>query len=153
MFVSTFHCFPKLCSSVYQFLFPAFACYPGLFLLRTCYSLFTEIVPLSAELDLAFPSLSLFYLGFSQSFLCSMNVICSIYRPDLTLPCVLQVLLGDMGAGKSSLVLRFVKGQFFDYQVRLVSGHNHSMQVPFATGNDAEESHSKFFSCDIQAHP
>ena len=29
------------------------------------------------------------------------------------------VLLGDMGAGKSSLVLRFVKGQFFDYQVRL----------------------------------
>jgi len=28
------------------------------------------------------------------------------------------VLLGEMGAGKSSLVLRFVKGQFFDYQVR-----------------------------------
>jgi GTPase SAR1 family protein len=27
------------------------------------------------------------------------------------------VLLGEMGAGKSSLVLRFVKGQFFDYQV------------------------------------
>jgi len=27
-----------------------------------------------------------------------------------------MVLLGDMGAGKSSLVLRFVKGQFFDYQ-------------------------------------
>ena len=27
------------------------------------------------------------------------------------------VLLGDMGAGKSSLVLRFVKGQFTDYQV------------------------------------
>eukprot|EP00249_Psilotum_nudum_P018106 c26643_g1_i2 orf=189-794(+) len=26
------------------------------------------------------------------------------------------VLLGDMGAGKSSLVLRFVKDQFFDYQ-------------------------------------
>jgi GTPase SAR1 family protein len=30
------------------------------------------------------------------------------------------VLLGEMGAGKSSLVLRFVKGQFFDYQVRLM---------------------------------
>lgn len=28
------------------------------------------------------------------------------------------VLLGEMGAGKSSLVLRFVKGQFFDYQAR-----------------------------------
>ncbi|GKV11777.1 hypothetical protein SLEP1_g22998 [Rubroshorea leprosula] len=26
------------------------------------------------------------------------------------------VILGDMGAGKTSLVLRFVKGQFFDYQ-------------------------------------
>jgi Ras-related protein Rab-5C len=26
------------------------------------------------------------------------------------------VLLGDMGAGKTSLVLRFVKGQFFEYQ-------------------------------------
>ena len=29
----------------------------------------------------------------------------------------LQVLLGDMGTGKTSLVLRFVKGQFFDHQV------------------------------------
>lgn len=28
-----------------------------------------------------------------------------------------QVLLGDMGAGKSSLVLRFAKGHFNDYQV------------------------------------
>lgn len=32
------------------------------------------------------------------------------------------VLLGDMGAGKSSLVLRFVKGQFFDYQVSGIYG-------------------------------
>jgi hypothetical protein len=32
--------------------------------------------------------------------------------------CAAQVLLGDMGAGKSSLVLRFVKGQFFDFQAR-----------------------------------
>ena len=28
------------------------------------------------------------------------------------------VLLGDMGAGKSSLVIRFVKGQYFDHLVR-----------------------------------
>lgn len=27
-------------------------------------------------------------------------------------------LSGEMGSGKSSLVLRYVKGQFFDYQVR-----------------------------------
>ena len=31
--------------------------------------------------------------------------------------CLLQVLLGDVGAGKSSLVLRFVKGQFVEFQV------------------------------------
>lgn len=35
---------------------------------------------------------------------------------DGTLQQAKLVLLGDMGAGKSSLVLRFVKGQFFDYQ-------------------------------------
>ena len=34
------------------------------------------------------------------------------------------VLLGDMGAGKSSLVLRFVKGKFFDYQVSTWQGVN-----------------------------
>lgn len=28
-----------------------------------------------------------------------------------------QVLLGDVGAGKSSLVLRFVKDQFVEFQV------------------------------------
>ncbi len=28
------------------------------------------------------------------------------------------VLLGEMGSGKSSLVLRYVKGQFFDFQAR-----------------------------------
>ncbi|XP_071689312.1 ras-related protein Rab5-like [Rutidosis leptorrhynchoides] len=27
-----------------------------------------------------------------------------------------QVLLGDMGTGKTSMVLRFVKGQFYDHQ-------------------------------------
>jgi GTPase SAR1 family protein len=32
------------------------------------------------------------------------------------------VLLGEMGSGKSSLVLRYVKGQFFDYQVRVRCG-------------------------------
>lgn len=31
------------------------------------------------------------------------------------------VLLGEMGSGKSSLVLRYVKGQFFDYQVRVAA--------------------------------
>ena len=35
------------------------------------------------------------------------------------------VLLGDMGAGKSSLVLRFVKGQFFDYQARALLADTH----------------------------
>ena len=39
-------------------------------------------------------------------------------RSILFSPCACrQVLLGEMGSGKSSLVLRYVKGQFFDYQV------------------------------------
>jgi GTPase SAR1 family protein len=38
------------------------------------------------------------------------------------------VLLGEMGSGKSSLVLRYVKGQFFDYQV----GIEAFMQQSFA---------------------
>lgn len=36
--------------------------------------------------------------------------------PNQVLQQAKLVLLGDMGAGKSSLVLRFVKGQFYDYQ-------------------------------------
>lgn len=31
----------------------------------------------------------------------------------------LQVLLGDMGTEKTSLVLRFIKGQFYDHQVNV----------------------------------
>lgn len=38
--------------------------------------------------------------------------------PELTQQTTAKlVLLGEMGSGKSSLVLRYVKGQFFDYQV------------------------------------
>jgi GTPase SAR1 family protein len=32
-----------------------------------------------------------------------------------------QVLLGDVGAGKSSLVLRFVKGQFVEFQASVLT--------------------------------
>lgn len=43
--------------------------------------------------------------------------------PDLTQQQSAKlVLLGEMSCGKSSLVLRFVKGQFFDYQVCGVGG-------------------------------
>ena len=45
------------------------------------------------------------------------------------------VLLGDMGAGKSSLVLRFVKGQFTDYQVRHDSTSRLRNGVPLAPAN------------------
>lgn len=39
--------------------------------------------------------------------------------PELTQQTTAKlVLLGEMGSGKSSLVLRYVKGQFFDYQVQ-----------------------------------
>lgn len=36
------------------------------------------------------------------------------------------VLLGESAVGKSSLVLRFVRGQFFDYQESTIGGgRNH----------------------------
>ncbi|RYQ95975.1 hypothetical protein Ahy_B08g091377 isoform E [Arachis hypogaea] len=37
----------------------------------------------------------------------------------ISLDKLMTVFLGDMGAGKTSLVLRFVKGQFSEYQVTL----------------------------------
>ncbi|KAI5069619.1 hypothetical protein GOP47_0015920 [Adiantum capillus-veneris] len=39
------------------------------------------------------------------------------------------VLLGDMGAGKSSLVIRFVKGQFFDFQESTIGAAFFSQSV------------------------
>ena len=58
-----------------------------------------------------------------------VEVVCALFahapRAERAL-CVAsreQVLLGDMGAGKSSLVLRFVKGQFFDFQARAPPRH------------------------------
>lgn len=46
-----------------------------------------------------------------------------------------QVLLGDVGAGKSSLVLRFVKGQFIEFQVGSVVNfwdfYNFEMKLVF----------------------
>lgn len=44
-----------------------------------------------------------------------------------------QVLLGDVGAGKSSLVLRFVKGQFVEFQAsrRYTPFVKHNISVGF----------------------
>ena len=36
------------------------------------------------------------------------------------------VLLGDSAVGKSSLVLRFVRGQFFEYQEATIGGAHNS---------------------------
>jgi hypothetical protein len=47
-----------------------------------------------------------------------------------TAPKVFQfklVLLGDSAVGKSSLVLRFVRGQFFEYQEATIGGPQHSL--------------------------
>ncbi|XP_022714961.1 ras-related protein RHN1-like isoform X3 [Durio zibethinus] len=41
------------------------------------------------------------------------DLVTRSYKPSWW---ILQVLLGDMGTGKTSLVLRFVKGQFLDHQ-------------------------------------
>nr|CAD7396806.1 unnamed protein product [Timema poppensis] len=39
------------------------------------------------------------------------------------------VLLGESAVGKSSLVLRFVKGQFHEYQESTIGGHIWSGQI------------------------
>jgi GTPase SAR1 family protein len=39
------------------------------------------------------------------------------------------VLLGESAVGKSSLVLRFVRGQFFDYQESTIGGLNRRFQM------------------------
>jgi len=55
------------------------------------------------------------------------------------------VLLGEMGSGKSSLVLRFVKGQFFDYQeptigaaflTKLLPEHNVKFEIWDTAGQE-----------------
>jgi GTPase SAR1 family protein len=59
------------------------------------------------------------------------------------------VLLGESAVGKSSLVLRFVRGQFFDYQESTIGGqHNFTnnkssgftlyMQVFPSAGSDSD---------------
>ncbi|KAG6392148.1 hypothetical protein SASPL_146359 [Salvia splendens] len=40
----------------------------------------------------------------------------AVIRPEMLILVTRIVLLGDVGAGKSSLVLRFVKGQFVEFQ-------------------------------------
>lgn len=40
------------------------------------------------------------------------------------------VLLGEQAAGKSSLVLRFVKGQFVEYQESTIGGANGFLLPP-----------------------
>ncbi|KAJ6310469.1 hypothetical protein OIU76_015236 [Salix suchowensis] len=48
-----------------------------------------------------------------------------------------KVLLGDGGAGKSSLVLRFVKGQFVDFQESTIGAAFFSQTVKFEIGGTA----------------
>jgi GTPase SAR1 family protein len=43
-------------------------------------------------------------------------------------------ILGDLGCGKSSLVLRYVKGQFFDYQVSQSSQQQPNVGSPGCGG-------------------
>ncbi|RRT53628.1 hypothetical protein B296_00045686, partial [Ensete ventricosum] len=46
------------------------------------------------------------------------------------------VLLGDMGTGKSSLVLRFVKGQFLEFQTLAVSDATVKLEIWDTAGQE-----------------
>ena len=50
----------------------------------------------------------------------------NLWKAKMAAPKVFQfklVLLGDSAVGKSSLVLRFVRGQFFEYQEATIGGN------------------------------
>lgn len=66
------------------------------------------------------------FLWLSLSLVVHACCVCALFHSirlvfslefNANLHLLIQVLLGDVGAGKSSLVLRFVKGQFVDFQV------------------------------------
>lgn len=61
-----------------------------------------------------------------------------LWNADVLLCSDLQVLLGDVGAGKSSLVLRFVKGQFVEFQAsrQYTPFVKHNISVGFVLKND-----------------
>lgn len=54
-----------------------------------------------------------------------MDVPSSLSQPQTVAK---LVLLGEMGSGKSSLVLRYVKGQFYDFQASLVRAASLAMR-------------------------
>jgi Ras-related protein Rab-5C len=55
----------------------------------------------------------------------------AVPMPELTQQTTAKlVLLGEMGSGKSSLVLRYVKGQFFDYQASTVGAAFLTKTIP-----------------------
>jgi hypothetical protein len=63
-----------------------------------------------------------FFLGAARIYFVSLCHTILTYNIFLHSFCrIHQVLLGDVGTGKSSLVLRFVKGQFVEFQVSLPS--------------------------------
>eukprot|EP01043_Picozoa_sp_COSAG02_P000865 COSAG02_NODE_17_length_55377_cov_106.402258_45_plen_95_part_00 len=47
------------------------------------------------------------------------------------------VLLGDSAVGKSSLVLRFVRGQFFEYQESTIGGKERPIDLPRSSAGPA----------------
>lgn len=62
------------------------------------------------------------------------------------------VLLGESSVGKSSLVLRFVKGQFLDFQESTIGGE-FSFSSPFFFAHAFLCSHSGICSCVLTVFP
>ena len=62
------------------------------------------------------------------------------------------VLLGESSVGKSSLVLRFVKGQFLDFQESTIGGE-FSFSSPLFSLTLFPRSHSSFCSCVLTVFP
>ena len=72
--------------------------------------------------------------------------------PELTQQTTAKlVLLGEMGSGKSSLVLRYVKGQFFDYQVNVLLSDTYQCNVADTAGPRWNVAHACLYHAFVQA--
>nr|GMD49225.1 ras-related protein RHN1-like [Ipomoea batatas] len=65
------------------------------------------------------------------------------------------VLLGDMGAGKSSLVVRFVKGQFYEFQLALNCFKFDILKPDFTVANEIDASliNTKIIALLLESNP
>lgn len=94
------------------------------------------LLPLHSSNHLSLKLVFIVHVGGFNSLLFLSAVIMSASSPDNKTFQFKLVLLGDSAVGKSSLVLRFVKGHFHEYQESTIGGiYSNILCVPVAHPN------------------